>query len=381
MTRVVLAPYRVASQPRAAGHFWVYVQYADALRRAGCDVWWLEEMTKKADPAKDSVHAAQLRERLLPFGLADRLILYRWPAGADTDATDPTYLTVTARQAETVLRTSDLLLNFHYALPAGMLGRFRRTALVDIDPGLLQLWWANDLLRVQPHDVYFSIGENVPSVPQDAGATWVHTPPAVSVDLWPYRFDPTCASWTSVSSWHSSTYVLLDGKILDTNKRLTYLDHLDLPRLSGRSLELATVLSDAEAEDRSLLERNGWSLQDALAVAGDPARYQGYIQSSRGELGLAKPLYVLLGNAWVSDRTACYLASGKPAVVQNTGTSSYLPDGLGLVRFTTPREAAEALAEVDAHYEAHCRAAREIAEAFFSAVPVVTRMLDHALAR
>lgn len=381
MTRVVLAPYRVASQPRAAGHLWVYLQYVDALLRAGCEVWWLEELTRKADPAKDGVHAAQLRERLRPFGLADRVILYRWPTGTSPEVSDPAYVTMPAQQAEAMLGAADLLLNFHYALPGSMLARFRRTALIDIDPGLLQLWWANDQLRVQPHDVYFSIGEHLPPVPHETTATWVHTPPVVSVDLWPYRFDPRCASYTSVSSWHSSTYVLMDGSLLDTNKRLTYLDYLDLPRRSGRSLELATVLSESEAGDRALLEANGWALRDALAVAADPGSYQAYVQSSRGELGLAKPLYVLLENAWVSDRTACYLASGKPAVVQHTGSSSYLPDGLGLLRFSTVDEAADALAEVDADYERHCRAAREIAETYFSALPVVTRMLDHALGR
>ena len=133
-----------------------------------------------------------------------------------------------------------------------------------------------------------------------------------------------------------------------------------------------------EEEDRSLLEGHGWRVLDSTVAFRTPETYQRYIQRSRGELGCAKPACVLLGHAWVSDRTVCYLASGKPAVVQDTGPSSYLP-GCGLLRFSTVDEAAAALDEVAAHYERHCRAAREIAEASFSATGVVTRLLGQAL--
>lgn len=134
-----------------------------------------------------------------------------------------------------------------------------------------------------------------------------------------------------------------------------------------------------EEEDRSLLEGHGWRVLDSTVAFRTPETYQRYIQRSRGELGCAKPAYVLLRNAWVSDRTVCYLATGKPAVVQYTGSSSYLPDGCGLLRFSTVDEAAAALDEVAAHYERHCRAAREIAEACFSATGVVTRLPGQAL--
>ena len=137
MTRVVLAPFRVASHARAAGHFWVYAQYADALRRIGCDVWWLEELPAQADPRADPARVATLLDRLRPLGLAEQVILYR---ATERGADEPTYLTSSAADAERVFRDTDLLVNFHYELPASMLARFRRTALVDIDPGLLQLW-------------------------------------------------------------------------------------------------------------------------------------------------------------------------------------------------------------------------------------------------
>jgi hypothetical protein len=376
VTLVVVGAYRVTPVPWAAGHFWMYAQYLDGLRRFGCDVWWLEELPAGAGTAVDEARIESLRERLRPLGLADRILLYRW--GDDPGAQDPTYLTSSARRAEQVLTRAELLLNFHYEMRPALLARFRRTALVDIDPGMLQLWWRQGHLRIHEHDRYFSIGEHLGgSVP---GVTWVHTAPPVSLDLWPYRYDPASEAFTSVSSWRTGAYVALDGRtMLDSNKRVSYLDFADLPRRTEQPLELASVLGAGEEEDRSLLEGHGWRVLDSTVAFRTPETYQRYIQRSRGELGCAKPAYVLLRNAWVSDRTVCYLASGKPAVVQDTGPSSYLPDGCGLLRFSTVDEAAAALDEVAAHYEQHCRAAREIAEACFSAIGVVTRLLGQAL--
>lgn len=374
MTRVVIGAARVASVPWAAGHFWMYAQYVDGLRRLGCDVWWLEELPA-SDHATEERRIATLRDRLRPLGLADKMLLYRW---AREDV--PTYLTCSARQTEQVLAGTDLLLNFHYEMAAALLARFRRTALVDIDPGMLQLWWRQGHLRIHEHDCYFSIGEGLDgAVP---GVTWTHTPPAVSLDLWPYRYDSTSEAFTSVSSWRTGAYVALDatdGSMLDSNKRVSYLEFADLPRRTGQRLELASVLGPGEEVDRRLLEEHGWRVRDSTVALRTPETYQRYIQQSRGELGCAKPAYVLLGNAWLSDRTVCYLATGKPAVVQDTGPSAYLPDGCGLLRFSTMDEAAAALAEVDAHYERHCRAAREIAETCFSATDVVTRIVRRAL--
>ena len=374
MTRVVLAPFKVAHYARAAGHFWVYLQYADALRRLGCDVWWLEELPAGAGRAVDEARIETLRARLRPLGLADKVLLYRWERD---DA--PTYLTCSARHTDRVFAGTDLLLNFHYEMAAALLARFRRTALVDIDPGMLQLWWHQGHLRIHEHDRYFTIGEHLDgSVP---GVTWTHTAPAVSLELWPYHYDPASEAFTSVSSWRTRAYVDLhgDGSMLDSEKRVSYLEFADLPRRAGRRLELASALGQGEEVDRSLLEDHGWRVRDSTVAVRTPAAYQRYIQRSRGELGCAKPAYVLLRNAWLSDRTVCYLATGKPAVVQDTGPSAHLPDGCGLLRFSTVDEAVAALAEVDAHYERHCRAAREIAEEYFSATGAVTRILRRAL--
>src|SRR5207244_10334691 len=132
----------------------------------------------------------------------------------------------------------------------------------------------------------------------------------------------------------------------------------------------------AESKD---LEQRDWHIRQSRQVAATPESYQAYIQASRSEFSCAKRSYVKFQNAWISDRTLCYLASGKPAVVQNTGPSSFLPNGEGIFRFSTMGEAVDALARVNAHYERHCRAAREIVEAYFDARQVLERVLNCAL--
>ena len=138
-------------------------------------------------------------------------------------------------------------------------------------------------------------------------------------------------------------------------------------------------LVDKDAAERARLERHGWRVRHSREVAGSPEAYRAYIQQSRGEFSCAKPSCMDFQNAWISDRTLCYLASGKPAVVQHTGPSAYLPNGEGLFRFTTLEEAAGALEAVNADYERHCRAAREIAGSCFDAEQVVARILNETL--
>jgi len=138
-------------------------------------------------------------------------------------------------------------------------------------------------------------------------------------------------------------------------------------------------LIDTDAEDRQFMTAQGWRIRDSSEVAGTPEAYQAYIQGSRGEFSCAKPSCMLFQNAWVSDRTLCYLASGRPVVVQNTGPSAWLPNGEGMFRFSTVAEAVDALAAIDADYARHCRAARELAEACFDARQVCERILNLAL--
>jgi hypothetical protein len=296
------------------------------------------------------------------------------------------YIGAARSQVHEVFKRADLLLNFHYAIDPALLACFRRTALVDIDPGLLQTWMSTGQLSVAPHDVYFTTGETVgtPSAGfPDGGLPWVHIRPPVCLDLWPYRYDPGCGVFTTVTNWWGEWATeTVNGRpaLYDNTKRIAYLPFAGLPRLTSQPLELAVHLAPGDEKDRLALERGGWRVRHASEVSRTPEMYRAYIQRSRGELSCVKPSCRKLQNRWVSDRSLCYLSSGKPVVVQYTGLRPYLPTGEGFLQFSTPAEAAEALATVNADYERHCRAAREIAETFFDARQIAGRILNAALA-
>jgi hypothetical protein len=298
-----------------------------------------------------------------------------------------------------VLRRADVLLNFHYAIDPRLLACARRTALVDIDPGLLQFWISTGDLAVPPHDCYLTTGETVgtpAALFSDCGLRWTHIRPPVCLDLWPFTYEPQADAFTTVSSWSSASWLKMNRNgqtvLVDNTKRISFLDFADLPRHTSQSLELALYLLDRDpagqarpkqaekdAEDRALLEGQGWRVRDSREVTGSPSAYRAYLQTSRGEFSAAKPSCMAFQNAWVSDRTVSYLATGKPAVVQHTGPSSFLPHGEGMFRFTTLVEAAEAIETINGDYGRHCRAARDIAETHFDARRVLETALNAAL--
>ena len=385
MPVVIVSPSNVVGFLRGGGgHFWVYLQYVLGLRSVGCDVFWLERVGPAPGTDADAAAFLRLMER---FGLAGNVILYRHerPDGA-TDPASPSYVNVTREAAEGAFRRADLLLNFHHTIEPALLARFRRTALVDIDPGLLQFWISAGQLRVARHDVYLTIGETVGTPGAhfpDCGLAWRHIRPPVYLEAWPFTHDAACECFTTVSNWFGHNDWVIDGRgtNYENTKRASFLQFADLPRATPQPMELALFLGDTEhdARDRAHMEERGWRIRHCREVAGTPDAYRAYVQASRGELSCAKPSYVKLRTGWVSDRTLCYLASGKPAVVQDTGPSRYLPSGRGLFRVRDIAEAAEAVAAINANYALHCREAREIAEAHFDAADVVRRLLEISL--
>jgi hypothetical protein len=384
MTTVVVSPYRTLKFLEGGGHFWVYMQYVQGLRQAGCQVYWLERVPGDGPWRKKSRIEAWLR-RLGRYGLDGKVILYADNAGGSAQSPPHDYLVGTWPEAQRVFQRADLLLNFHYAMDAGLLGYFRRTALVDIDPGLLQKWMSTRQLVVAPHDLYFTIGEMVgtPHAPvPDCGLDWVHIRPAVCLELWPYRYDPQCELFTTVTDWWSGfASEIVDGRevLYDNNKRVSFLAFAELPRLTSQPLELAVYLAAEDTEDRRTMQRHGWRLRHSLEVSRTPEMYRSYIQGSRGEISCVKPSYAKQQTGWISDRSLCYLASGKPVVVQRTGIGSYLPSGEGILQFSSTAEAAAALDTVNADYERHCRSAREIAETYFDARQTAEKILDVGL--
>jgi hypothetical protein len=270
---------------------------------------------------------------------------------------------------------------------------------VDIDPGLLQFWMSTGELDVPPHDCYLTTGETVgtpAALFSDCGLQWTYIRPPVCLDLWPFTYVPGAEAFTTVSSWSSASWLKVQRNgqtvLVDNTKRISFLEFVDLPRHTRQRLELALYLLDRDpagqarpkqaekdAQDRALLERQGWRVRDSRDVTGSPTAYAAYIRRSRGEFSAAKPSCMAFQNAWVSDRTVAYLASGKPAVVQHTGASAFLPDGEGMFRFRSLAEAAEALETINRDYRRQCRAARDLAETHFDARRVLETVLNAAL--
>jgi len=368
MTRVVIATVRLLEFMEGGGHFWAYMQYAEALRRLGCEVYVLDSSIWSDEPP-DPRRVRELHDRMARHGLADRVFV---AGNGDSGAALPD-----------ILDQADLLLNFNYHLDPEIVAAVGRTALVDIDPGLLQFWISRGFISPAAHDLYFTTGETVgrrPGPIPDCGLGWVQIRPPVCLALWPYTHDPEAESFTTVSSWWGERdYVGDPDDYYDNTKRTAFFDFIDLPRVTDQPLELALFLAESDGADRRRLEEHGWRVRHSAEAAGSPEEYRAYVQRSRGEFSWAKASCMKLQNAWVSDRSLCYLASGKPVVVQHTGPSSFLPHGEGMFRYTTVAEAARALDSINADYEGQCRSARRLAEEYFDAETVVSGMLERAL--
>jgi hypothetical protein len=374
---VCLSPTSTLAHPEAGGHLWVYLNWALGLRALGCRVIWLEGVDAGAPECEVQAGVSALKSRLEPYDLADGVAVCCWTGEPLPPGTAEGCLGLEAA-AE-----ADLLLNLRYGTPHDLVGRFRRSALVDVDPGLLQIWMSAGKLEVAPHDVYFTIGETVgrpeSSFP-DCGLRWHYTPPPVFLSAWPSAPADPASAFTTVSNWWAE-WIEVGGQSFSNEKRTSFLEYLDLPSRTSAHLELALRLgNEYDEQERRALEARGWKIRHALDVSSTPEQYRSYVRGSRGELSCAKPAYVRLQTGWVSDRTVCYLASGKPAVVQHTGPSSYLPDADGLFRFQDLEDAAHALSDVQSDYERHCRRARALAEEYFDARKVVGRVLEQALA-
>jgi hypothetical protein len=370
MTRVLISTVRLLEFLEGAGHFWVYMQYVQALHRLGCEVHLLDSSIWSEEPP-DPRRVREFLDRTARYGLEDRVISSANGSGtADVELPD-------------LLREVDLLLNFNYHLGPDVVSAARRSALVDIDPGLLQFWISRRFISPAAHDLYFTTGETIgsPSSPiPDCGIDWLRIRPPVCLDLWPYTYDADAEAFTTVSSWWGERdYVGDPDEYYDNTKRTAFFEFADLPRHTDQPLELALFLAESDGADRRSLEARGWRVRHSRDVAASPERYRAYVQGSRGEFSWAKASCMRFQNAWISDRSLCYLASGKPVVVQHTGPSSYLPDGEGMFRVRTPADAARAFDAINSDYERHCRRARGIAAEHFDADSVVKGILERTL--
>jgi hypothetical protein len=359
------------------GHLWVYLNWALGLRALGVRVIWLEWVPPDI-PARDLEERIKaLRASLAPYELAESVALCFWnPELSHLRA-------ATGCQGVEEAIQADLLVNLSYVgIPPDVVARFQRSAFVDIDPGLTQIWISECGMKVPRHDCYFTIGETVgkPSAKFPVcDLQWHYVPPPVFLPEWPVMRAKPTAPFSTVTNWWDR-WAQHGCESYPNGKREGFSPFLALPSLTPEPLELAVCLGDDDLEEKERLQQQGWRLRDPGKVAGTPWDYQRYIQRSRAEWSCVKPSCVKLQNAWISDRTLCYLASGKPAVVQHTGPSQFLPDAAGLFRFRTIDEAVRSLEAVTSDYERQCNLARALAEEHFDARRGLKRVLETALA-
>jgi hypothetical protein len=360
--------------PKVAGLLWVFLNWALGLRALGCRVVWLERVTVDLCAEEVPSLILNLRTCLERYGLENCLAL-SW----ETEPPVPSDVFAGCLTFEEA-READLLLNLAYDIP--FVGLFRRSAFVDIDPGLTQIWIDVFGMKISRHDMYFTIGETVGqpgALFPDCGLRWHYTPPPVHLPAWPQSAAASTAAFTTITNWWARGWMEYQGETYDNGKRAGFLPFLDLPRRTTTPLELAVCLGKDSTGERAMLQKHGWRVQEAWDVTSTPWDYQRYIKGSFGEFSCVKPSCVRLQNAWISDRSLCYLASGKPVVVQDTGPSRFLPDRGGLFRFRDVDEAAECLNAVVIDYEGQCRLARDLAEEHFDSSKVVSRLLEMVL--
>ncbi len=359
------------------GHLWVFLNWALGFQAVGCRIIWLDVADTNDTPASLTRALGLLRQRVAPYELADAIAL----TTPDGNAV-PKEFGLDCLSPDDAA-SADLLFDLRYDFPTSLVSRFRRSAMLDIDPGILQIAMQGKHMNPAPHDVYFTIGETVgrsgvrsPSL----GLEWVHTPPCVSLARWPALRPPPDGAFTTVSHWcMPDSMIDEDGRVYRNDKREGFLPYIELPRRVSTPLELAIHLAGDRLE-REMLEGHGWRVKEAHEVAATPVDFQTYVQSSRGEFGCAKPAFVKMQTSWISDRTLCYLASGRPAIIQDTGPSRYFSGREGVLRFTTFDEAIECFRALESEYARHSTAARALAEEHFAASKVVPRVLERCVA-
>jgi hypothetical protein len=377
----------IATYP-LGGVAWDYAQYAAGLQRLGHDVLYLEDtghwlydavnQTYTDDASRNVEYLASVM-RL--FGLGENWSLRdpkdRYWGRSETEVAD-------------WCASADLVLNISGSLwPRDAYQKARCKVYLDSDPAYTQAK-IRRVLDGQPgpneayslecmrlHDRFFTFGENIGQpdcpIPTDE-FTWRPTRQPILLAEWQNQKSEIRNQklpWTTVMSWKiDERPPEIAGCVLGAKDR-EFEKFMELPQKAGVPLELA-VSGRAPHET---LGATGWQLVEGHAVSSDAEVYRDYILRSRGEWSVAKQAYVATRSGWFSCRTACYLAAGKPAVVQDTGWSKFYPSGRGLLAFSTLKEAAAAIADVERDYADHCRAAREVAAEYFDAGKVLKKLL------
>lgn len=372
----------LANKPSNGGEAWVRLSWILGLRRLGFEVYFVEQISRgvcrdaQGSPADfgESVNRAYFRSVVDSFGLARRASLIELETGR-TEGLHQAELRDVAEAAVCLINISG-----HLTLEP-LLAASRTKVYVDIDPGFTQFWHALGLREVhlQGHDHYFTIGENIgtPGCPIPTGEIpWRPTRQPVVLDEWPPAKPRDGDRFTTVATWRSPY-----GPVEYEGRRYRLKHHefrrfLQLAQLARGTFEIALEIDPADGADLEQLVAHGWHIVHPRDVASDPASFRGYIQGSDGEFSVAQGIYVETNSGWFSDRSARYLASGKPVLVQDTGFSRNLPLGSGLLTFRTLQEAIAGAEAILREYDEHARAARLVAEEYFDSDKVLAKLLE-----
>jgi hypothetical protein len=364
------------------GVTWDYLQYLLGLTQLGHDVYYLEDTgqwpfnPQEGGVSRDcrfNVHfLASVMQR---FGLKGKW-MYRFP-GNDQ------WFGLSDLKRKRLVETADLLINVSGALSNPSAYRsVKRMAYIDSDPVFTQVKLVrgqSDFRRmVNIHDVHFSFGECLSNKVPETGHLWRPTRQPIVLSEW-RPMTRHRDVFTTVMNWTSYKPVSFNGQTYG-QKDVEFDRFMDLPaRIPGTRLEIAINAGKTRRTPRDRLRRKGWRVVDPDSVCPDMTSYRSYIESSKAEWSAAKNGYVVGQAGWFSCRSACYLAAGRPVVVQDTGYGCVLPVGEGILAFKAMEGAITAIQDVEAHYRRHAEAARAIAETYFDSHKVLSRLVDSAL--
>ena len=367
----------LAQRPGRAGHAWVFLNYLLGFRDLGHEVLFLDRLEAamlSPDEAglapRDSRGARWLVETMASVGLEDSYALLLG---------DGETIGLSRARARESLGRASLLLDFNgFLADDELLAVAPRRVFFDIDPGFAQMWSELGLTEMLAgHDAFATVGLNLGgpgcAVPS-GGREWVTTTQPVLLERWPAVAGG--AAFTSVGSWRGP-FGPVEFEGVDYGLRAhEFRRFAELPRQCEAPFEISLDIDPADDADAQRLRAGGWGLADAAAVGADLETYRAYLQGSLAEISIAKGMYVRSRGGWFSDRSACYLASGKPVLAQDTGFGDHLPLGEGLLSFDDVTGATTAAEAILAAPERHARAAREIAAEHFDSRKVLPALLE-----
>ena len=372
----------LANKPRNGGAAWTRLSWALGLKRLGHEIYFIEQIAPStcvdsggaSCDLGSSVNLSFFQQVTERFGLGS--------SSALISEVDGQSIGLSEEELTQVADAADLLVNISGHLTLGSLkSRFRKRAFIDLDPGYTQFWHAQRIAEehLLDHDAYFTIGENIGttgcSIPT-GDIQWRPIRQPVVFHQWPVSTDPSPRSFTTVASWRGPYGRATHDGLQFGLRAHEFRKFVALPTLARYPFEIAVDLDPADRGDRETLLKHDWRVVDPKSVAGDPCTFRSYVQQSGAECSIAQGIYVETQSGWFSDRTVRYLASGKPALVQDTGFGRTYPTGCGLVPFRTLDEAARGAERIMRDYETHSRAARAIAREFFDSDKVLGMLLQ-----